>query len=61
MWSITVSAQDGVAIRQEDRSILAYGNLFDGMPDFACEGEIILAGPVAVPRSADEDVYKRQT
>lgn len=57
VWSITVSAQDGVAIRQEDRSILAYGNLFDGMPDFACEGEIILAGPVAVPRSADDHEY----
>ncbi len=57
VWSITVSAQDGVAIRQEERSILAYGDLFDGMPDFACEGEIILAGPVAVPKAADDRKY----
>lgn len=55
--SISLTAEDGIAIRQEERSVLSYGKFSDGLPDFTCEGGIVSAGPVAVPRSADNRGY----
>lgn len=51
LLSVAVKADSGVAIAQAPRSVLCYGRLFDGAPEFVCEGEIIGAGPVAVPWS----------
>ncbi len=51
MYSISVNAGSGVAIAQAPRSVLCYGTLFEGMPEFVCQGEIRGAGPVAVPWS----------
>ncbi len=51
LYSISVKADSGAAIAQSPRSVLCYGALFEGMPEFVCEGEIKSAGPVAVPWS----------
>lgn len=54
---ISLTAENGIAVRQEERSVLSYGKFSDGLPDFTCEGGIVSAGPVAVPRSADNRGY----
>lgn len=51
LYSISVKADSDVAIAQAPRSVLCYGTLFDGAPEFVYEGEIKGAGPVAVPWS----------
>ncbi len=57
LFCITVKAQSGIAIKQAPRSVLCYGLLFDGMPEFICEGEITDIGPVAVPVSYSNPLF----
>lgn len=52
LYSISIKAASGIAIAQAPRSVLCYGMLFEGMPEFVCEGEIVGVGAVAVPWSA---------